>query len=302
MLGSGRPDGTTARARLRSITPRWVPTEADLVTAAAGPANTSPPSAPPADEPDRQGARQPDRQGTRQGAQQGAQQGARHRLPDRPPATWRLSADAVRGLISLALAAMVGALVVVVVGWPRGEAAPELAPRPVDDGAGADPASSSVLEPPVSASASAAVVVDVDGAVRRPGVVELPGGSRVVDALEAAGGVQRRADTGALNLAQVLLDGEQVVVPRAGAGGTADPAGVASPAPTAGGTPTAGLVNINTATEVELETLPGIGPVLAAAIVEWRTQNGGFTSVDQLQDVSGIGPATFAELAPLVRL
>ena len=63
-----------------------------------------------------------------------------------------------------------------------------------------------------------------------------------------------------------------------------------------------GLVNLNTATEVELETLPGIGPVLAAAIVEWRTQNGGFTSIEQLQDVSGIGPTTFADLAPLVRV
>ena len=205
----------------------------------------------------------------------------------------------MRGLASLALATVVGALLVVVVGWPRGEAAPDAAtPQLAVVTGAAEP--TSVLEP--STSASEVVVVDVDGAVRRPGVVELPGGSRVVDALEAAGGVQRRADTGALNLAQVLLDGEQVVVPRAGAGGVADPADVTSPAPASGGAPTSGLVNINTASEVELETLPGIGPVLAAAIVEWRTQNGGFTSVEQLQDVSGIGPTTYAELAPLVRL
>jgi len=224
----------------------------------------------------------------------------RHTLPDRPPPAWRLSADAVRGLASLALAALVGALVVVVLGWPSGEAALDAAPPQLDVDAGADATASSVLVPPASESASEVVVVDVDGAVRRPGVVELPGGSRVVDALDAAGGVQRRADTGALNLAQVLLDGEQVVVPRAGAGGAADPVAVASPAP--GSVSTPGLVNINTANEVELDALPGIGPVLAAAIVEWRTQNGGFTSLEQLQDVSGIGPATFAELAPLVRL
>ena len=168
------------------------------------------------------------------------------------------------------------------------------------DGSGA--AAPNVLEQPSpSSSASGKVVVDVDGAVRRPGVVELPSGSRVVDAIEAAGGVKPSGDTGSLNLAQVLLDGEQVVVPTEGqAAGPADPATLASPEP--GVAPTTGLVSINTATEVELETLPGIGPVLAAAIVEWRTQNGGFTSIEQLQDVSGIGPSTFADLAPLVRL
>ncbi len=110
-----------------------------------------------------------------------------------------------------------------------------------------------------------------------------------MDALEAAGGVRARGDTGSLNLAQVLLDGEQVVVPNEGAAAEAAPSGAAaSPAP--GAAAGVGLVNLNTATEVELETLPGIGPVLAAAIVEWRTQNGGFTSIEQLQDVSGIGP------------
>jgi competence protein ComEA len=279
MLRSGRPDGTTARDRLRSITPRWVPTEADLVNADAEPAQ--PPTAEP-----------PSTAGFRSRA-------ARHTLPDRPPPTWRLSADAVRGLASIGLAAVVGALLVVIVGWPRGEAAPEPAKArsDVDDAVGTQ--SASVLDPPVSESD---VVVDVDGAVRRPGVVELPGGSRVVDAIDAAGGLRRGADTGALNLAQVLLDGEQVVVPRAGAVGTTDPAGGASPVPAPGSQATSPLVSINTATEAELETLPGIGPVLAAAIVEWRTQNGGFTSVEQLQDVSGIGPTTYAELAPLVRL
>jgi competence protein ComEA len=150
------------------------------------------------------------------------------------------------------------------------------------------------------------LVVDVDGKVHSPGVVELSTGSRVIDAIKAAGGVTRHGDTGALNLAEVLIDGQQVVVPRAGAdgsvvsgvvpGGTAEPV---APVPTSG---PAATVSINSASTTELEVLPGIGPVLAAAIVEWRTQNGGFTSIEQLQEVSGIGPATYAELAPLVRL
>lgn len=142
-------------------------------------------------------------------------------------------------------------------------------------------------------------MVDVNGAIRHPGVFELPGGSRVVDALEAAGGIRPRGDTRSLNLAQVLVDGEQVVVPTKGSAVAPASPGTATPVP---GTPATGLVNLNTATSVELETLPGIGPVLAAAILEWRTQNVAFTSVDQLQDVPGIGPVTFADLAPLVQV
>ncbi len=275
MFGSGRPDGAAARTRLRAITPRWVPTEADVAEAAAshdaafvGAVATPGPSP------------------------------ARHALPERQRPVWRLDAAAVRGLVSLALAGVAGALVVVILGWPRGAAAP-----PIDAVTGAKraPVQSVLEQPSPSASASGVVVVDVDGAVRRPGVVELPNGSRVVDAIKSAGGVLPRGDTGSLNLAQVLLDGEQVVVPREGdTAAPIGPVGAASPAP--GSAPAAELVNVNTATEVELETLPGIGPVLAAAIVEWRTQNGGFTSIDQLQEVSGIGPSTFADLAPLVRV
>lgn len=279
MFGSGRPDGATARARLQSITPRWVPTEADVVDAARG-YDASFVGAPSPAAPD---------------VEPGV---ARHALPDRQRPTWRLDAGAVRGLLSLALAALVGALIVVVVGWPRGTTAPR---ADAGSAAASAPVQSVLEQPSPSSSALEVVVVDVDGAVRRPGVVELPGGSRVVDALEAAGGVRSRGDAGSLNLAQVLLDGEQIVVPNQGA--AAAPSGteaVATPAP--GAPPTTGLVNLNIATEVELETLPGIGPVLAAAIVEWRTQNGGFTSIEQLQDVSGIGPATFADLAPLVRV
>jgi competence protein ComEA len=128
------------------------------------------------------------------------------------------------------------------------------------------------------------VVVDVAGKVRHPGIVELPVGSRVVDAIAAAGGPRPGADTSNLNLARVLVDGEQLVV------GLEIPQMAAAPSSpsTTGPAP----VNLNTATPEQLETLPGIGPVTAAAIIEWRDEQGGFTSVDELVEVSGIGPPT----------
>jgi competence protein ComEA len=141
------------------------------------------------------------------------------------------------------------------------------------------------------------VVVDVAGKVRRPGIVRLPVGSRVVDAVEAAGGPRRGVDLSSLNLARVLVDGEQVVV------GVPAPGGVAASAastPDAAGGPQGALVNINTATQAELETLPGIGPVTAQAILQWRTDNGAFSAVDELMEVSGIGEATLADMAPFV--
>lgn len=135
-------------------------------------------------------------------------------------------------------------------------------------------------------SSTAEVVVDVAGKVRRPGIVRLPAGSRVVDAVKAAGGPRRGADLRGLNLARVLVDGEQVVV------GVPAPTGVAASAASAAGAgPPGALVNINTATQAELETLPGIGPVTAQAILQWRTDNGAFSAVDELLEVSGIGDA-----------
>ena len=275
MFGSERPDGTAARARLQAVIPRWVPS-ADDVNGAASDITPVVRAGEPAE-------RQP----------------PRHGLPERPPAAWRLDGGTLRGLVSLALAATVGGLVMVIVGWPRGAEVPgEPSPLAVDS---ATTEENVLVQPSAPPMAVGAVVVDVDGAVHRPGVVELPEGSRVVDALKSAGGVRAKADTGVLNLAQVLIDGEQITVPRKGAGpSTTVPASPGSPG---AGAPSPGaLVNLNTATAVELEALPGIGPVLAAAIVDWRTQNGGFTSVDQLEQVSGIGPATFADIAPLVRV
>jgi competence protein ComEA len=158
-------------------------------------------------------------------------------------------------------------------------------------------------DPPSSVAAAtvadAVVVVDVAGRVRRPGIVELPAGSRVVDAIDAAGGARPRVDLTSVNLARVLVDGEQIVV------GLRVPGGIAAPAVSAPGAATPGtavLVSLNSATQSELEELPGIGPVTATAILQWRSDHGPFTAVDELLEVSGIGEATLAEIAPFVTL
>ena len=165
-------------------------------------------------------------------------------------------------------------------------------PRPVEIGAGRLVAGATPVAPSPSPSL-ATIVVDVAGWVKDPGVYEFTEGQRVIDALKAAGGAKGDADLTAINLAAPLTDGTQIVVlkqasaPESGSTGS-------------GGTGAPGLVNVNTGTETELETLPGIGPVLGAAIIKYRTDNGPFTSVDDLDNVSGIGPATLEELRPLV--
>jgi competence protein ComEA len=132
------------------------------------------------------------------------------------------------------------------------------------------------------------VFVDVAGWVRRPGVYEFESGQRVIDAVEAAGGARPGADLSALNLAAPLADGSQILVPKPGVA----TGGAGTAVPGAGGTDGGTLINVNTASATELEELDGVGEVIAAAIVDYRTENGPFTSVDQLEDVSGIGPST----------
>jgi competence protein ComEA len=139
------------------------------------------------------------------------------------------------------------------------------------------------------------LVVAVEGKVVHPGLVRLPSGSRVADAIAAAGGALPGADLSLVNIAQKVVDGELIVVgvppPPGAAGGTGASGGSAGPS-----TP----VNLNTATEADLDTLPGIGPALAQRIIDYRTQHGGFHSVDELRNVSGIGDAKFAEIKDLV--
>lgn len=161
-------------------------------------------------------------------------------------------------------------------------------------------------DPVASASVAASgqpvseVVVHVRGRVRRPGVITLPSGSRVVDAIEAAGGLRDGESSGDLNLARVLVDGEQIAVGLRSQG-VVTPSGAAGAAGSGAGDATA-LVDLNAATVTELEALPGIGPVLAQRIVQWRIDNGRFTDVEVLGEVSGIGDALMVQLRPLVRV
>ncbi|MGN9759009.1 helix-hairpin-helix domain-containing protein [Streptomyces sp. SD31] len=157
---------------------------------------------------------------------------------------------------------------------------------------------SAAAGPGAVGTAAAEIVVDVSGKVREPGIHRLPAGSRVADALRVAGGVRPGTNTDGLNRARFLVDGEQVIV-----GGT-----VAAPgaAPGSGGAAVtgavpAGPVSLNTATVDQLDTLPGVGPVLAQHIIDYRTQHGGFRSVDELREVNGIGDRRFADLRNLVQ-
>lgn len=142
------------------------------------------------------------------------------------------------------------------------------------------------VEVPIIASSAAPiadVVVHVAGRVKEPGLIRLPAGSRVADAIEAAGGAVKGRDLDTVNLARVLVDGEQIQV-----GAISDDA--------------QGGININSASAAELEDLPGVGPVLAARIVEWRTANGPFTSIDDLGQVSGIGASVLEQLRGVARV
>jgi competence protein ComEA len=221
---------------------------------------------------------------------------------------WR--SDGRIGMAVLVVVALVAGLIFYKVGGGTGDA-------------GASPAPASAVRPrrrapttttttvttgPAAPDASAAspaarvggprVVVHVAGAVTTPGVVDLARGTRVIDAIEAAGGALPNADLDRLNLAAKVVDGERVLVQHVG-----DPPAPADPAAGAdaasGATP-AGPLNLNTATQAQLELLPGIGPALAQGILAERAKKGGFRSVNELREVHGIGERRFADLAPLV--
>ena len=143
---------------------------------------------------------------------------------------------------------------------------------------------------------AARVVVDVVGAVRRPGLYRLEQGTRIADAVARAGGATGKADLSMVNLAAPLAVGEQVVVPKRGPAGAAAGAGAAG----AGAAATTGPVHLSTATLEQLDSLPGIGPVTAQKILDYRTKHGAFTSVDELDAVPGIGPSRMDQLQDLV--
>jgi competence protein ComEA len=175
-------------------------------------------------------------------------------------------------LTGVVTAVVVGALLM----WTRGAPA-KIAPPAVE-------------APGATTSPTAVILVHVAGAVARPGLYELPDGARVADAIDAAGGPRRNADLDSLNLAQVLVDGLKVDVVRLGDVAVGAESGAAS------------IISINSADASVLEGVPGIGPVKAAAIVQYRDEIGSFSSIEQLLEVSGIGPATLESIAPYLTL
>lgn len=165
----------------------------------------------------------------------------------------------------------------------------------------ASEASSTPSRPVASSAPSDPVMVHVTGEVVSPGLYELKPGSRINDALVAAGGPTPAANTSAVNLAQLVTDGSQIYVPAVGEQVTSPVTPVAGTGNSSPQSPGAtGLVNLNTADASELQTLPQVGPVLAEAIIAWRKEHGGFKSVDELDQVSGIGPAKLEKIRPQV--
>jgi len=192
-------------------------------------------------------------------------------------------------------------LSVMAAGWLLLRARPVAVASPGDVVTVATPSQSAASATPSMAKSASKIVVHVLGAVRRPGLVRLPENARVQDAIDAADGLTRQADPGELNLAQLLSDGQQVLI------GTArHPAGEVREQPRSGDAssgPTAqGALDLNRANQAQLEELPEVGPVTAQAILAWRQEHGRFTRIEELQEVDGIGPKTYGQIAPHVRV
>ena len=270
--------------------------------------------------------------GTRRGAHRAAEPllvRLREAGADRLPATLRggLLRPSPRAVLALAL---LGTIAVAVGVWYAWQARPVQQPAPaatvieqgaqvrggLGDGRLDEPDADAVATtttpdpdptsaaPETGSAAPTEVVVHVVGRVLHPGVVHLPVGSRVADAVAAVGGLTAGADAARVNLARPLADGEQVLVLAEGEPAPApapgsSPAGGPSAVPT---TASAGAVNLNTATLADLDTLPGVGPVLAQRILDWRQANGAFSSVDELREVTGVGEKRLADLRDKVTL
>ncbi|MCS6554072.1 ComEA family DNA-binding protein [Curtobacterium flaccumfaciens] len=249
--------------------------------------------------------------------------------PSSPGPWWSRLALSPRAAVVLAAVVVVVAVVVVLVGalvsgggeGAGGTGGVVVRGAPTAGAAsGPSPSAGASAGAAPSAPGAGRVVVHVLGAVRRSGVVELPASSRVGDALERAGGATDDADLDRLNLARVLTDGERLYVPRVGQQEVPEALGPVADGAAAGPTAAAGagagsgggaagtggeesaVVDLNTADQAVLETLPGIGPGLAGRIIAWRDEHGRFTAVEDLLDVSGIGDVRFAELRDRVRV
>ena len=213
-------------------------------------------------------------------------------LPPSPPATFRARAETavafVRGAPGVSAAILAALVVVAALGFVvfhRSPPAPAIQlPRADAAPAGATP------------TTTGEVIVDVAGAVARPGVVRLAGPGRVIDAIAAAGGAAADSDLNQVNLAAKVNDGDRIYVPRRGES--------PPPAPSTGSSssPPSAPVDLNSAAPEQLDALPGVGPATAKAIVEYRTRHGRFRTVDDLLSVPGIGPAKLANLKPVVRV
>ncbi|MCA1783168.1 MAG: ComEA family DNA-binding protein [Intrasporangiaceae bacterium] len=203
---------------------------------------------------------------------------------------------------SAVLAVLAVVVVLVLVGgvrvvWAVRDSRPQTIP---------DPPVLSALQPAATASPTSAamLVVHVAGQVGRPGIVRLESGDRVVDAVEAAGGATAEADLAAVNLARPLVDGEQVYVPLPGElpPAPASPSGSGGQGGAGGSGGGDGVIDLNSADASALDSLPGVGPVLAERIIAWRSEHGRFTSVDELGEVSGIGDKLLSQMRDRVRV
>jgi competence protein ComEA len=234
--------------------------------------------------------------------------GAGPRDPVRPPLDRSWTETLTDRLRAWRADVRVGAVALLVIAGAAGFVWYRLGSSPGDDGGAgrAVAAPASAAGTTSTTTAPTRVVVHVAGAVVEPGVVELAADARVIDALEAVGGALPDADVDRLNLAAKLVDGQRVLVQRVGdPPAPPDPTSSVSPDQSTGGDVTgtsipAAPINLNSATLADLEELPGIGPVLAQAIIDERTRRGGFESVNELLDVSGIGDARFADIQDLV--
>lgn len=231
--------------------------------------------------------------------------------PERADRTRRLAFDSrAAAIVILTLAVLCG----LVVGWTlsrpvevhalqasvTSDSPPETTPAPASTHEA--PEQISENSEPASPPPATTVTVYVSGHVNTPGLVELPAGSRVAGAVDRAGGMTAEADQNALNLARVLNDGEHIIVPAPGDDLPAPDPALSDPSLSEPSSSEGGLVSLNGASASDLETLPGIGPTLAQRIIDWRDTNGQFSSIEELMEVSGIGPATFAELRDRVTL